>query len=209
MYYNSLCLMGDNIKLKLNIDTTSVLNKLSQFDNNWVPYNQKKDTVNNRYGLALTSSTGSITDTVHLNSFGYSEKHLREVMAESNFTMYTEAMMGLPEIKEKVDLFMPYIGRVHLLRIDKGGYFPPHRDFPQLDPEYVRLTCVFGKAKSENYCLLYDGKPFYHDPGYLYFHNYQKDHSLFSFSDGVYVLVLTVKLNASTYQKLIRYMMSE
>lgn len=209
MYYNSLCLMGDNTKLKLHIDTHSILEKLSKFDNYWVPYNQKKDTINNRYGLALTSSTGSISDTVHLNSFGYSQRHLAETMSESNFILYTEAMYELTEIKEKVDLFAPDIGRVHLLRIDKGGFFPPHRDFPKLDPEYVRLTCVFGKANSENYCLLYDGKPFYHDPGYLYFNNYQKDHSLFSFSDGVYILVITVKLNSTTYEKIVKYMMSE
>jgi hypothetical protein len=117
-------------------------------------------------------------------------------------------MYALPEIKKIGDVF-PDIGRVHILRIGKGGYFPPHRDFPQLHPDYIRLSAVFGKAKPENYCMLYDSKPFYHDPGFLYFNNYQKDHSLFSFSDYVYVLILTVKLNEDTYNKIVKHSMSE
>lgn len=208
LIYQSLCSLGDNVKLKLNIDTQSVLNKLEEFQYNWVPYNQKKDTINNRYALPLTSHTGSIDDTVHLNSFGYAKRNLDIEMREDNFNTYTPIMERLTEVKNIVQLF-PNIGRVHILRIGKGGYFPPHRDFPQLHPEYIRLSCVFGKAKQENYCLLYDGKPFYHDPGFFYFNNYQKDHSLFSFSDYVYVVILTVKLNEDTFNKIIKYSMSE
>lgn len=208
LIYQSLCSLGDNLKLKLNIDTHSVINKLDEFQYNWVPYNQKKDSSNNRYALPLTSHTGNIDDTMHLNSFGYAKRNLDIELREDNFNTYTPILEKLPEIKTIVDLF-PDIGRVHLLRIGHGGYFPPHRDFPQLHPDYIRLTCVFGKAKPENYCLLYDGKPFYHDPGFFYFNNYQKDHSLFSFSDYVYVVVLTVKLNEDTFNKLIKYSMSE
>jgi hypothetical protein len=206
--YQALCLLGDNVKLKLNIDTSLVLEKLQEFENYWVPYNQKKDTVNNRYGLALTSQSGKQDDTIHLNSFGYAKRNLDIDLSESNFNKYTPAMNKISEIKNIVDLFSD-IGRVHLLRVGKGGFFPPHRDFPQLHPEYIRLSCVFGKAKPENYCLLFDGKPFYHDPGFLYFNNYQKDHSLFSFSDYVYVLIITVKLSEDTYNKIIKYSMSE
>lgn len=206
--YQALCNLGDNVKLKLNIDVNSVLSKLQEFEQYWVPYNQKKDTVNNRHGLPLTSHSGELTDTIHLNSFGYAKRNLDIELTEDNFNKYTPAMESLTEIKEIVDLF-PDIGRVHILKIGKGGFFPPHRDFPQLDPDYIRLSCVFGKAKEENYCLLYDGKPFYHDPGFFYFNNYQKDHSLFSFSDYVYVIILTVKLNEDTYNKIIKYSMSE
>jgi hypothetical protein len=208
MIYNNLCLLGDNVKLKLQIDTHSILNKLQEFDAEWVPYNQKKDTVNNRYGLALTSHSGSVNDTEHLNSFGYAKRNLDIELREDNFNKYTEAMYQLTEIKDIVDLF-PDIGRVHILRVGKGGYFPPHRDFPQLNPEYVRLSCVFGKCKPENYCMLYDGRPFYQDPGFFYFNNYIKDHSLFSFSDYVYVVILTVKMTEDTYNKIVKYSMVE
>lgn len=208
LIYQSLCSLGDNIKLKLHIDVHSVVNKLEEFQFNWVIYNQNKDTLNNRYALPLTSHSGMIDDTMHLNSFGYAKKNLDIEMREENFNTYTPIMEKLTEIKEIVDLF-PDIGRVHILRIGRGGYFPPHRDFPQLHPDYIRLTCVFGKSKPENYCLLYDGKPFYHDPGFFYFNNYQKDHSLFSFSDYVYVVILTVKLNEDTYNKIIKYSMTE
>ena len=206
--YQALCMLGDNVKLKLNIDVSSVLDKLAEFDQYWVPYNQKKDTINNRHGLALTSHTGKIDDTMHLNSFGYAQRNLNIEMREDNFNTYTPAMTALTEIKDIAEVFTD-IGRVHILRIGKGGFFPPHRDFPQLEPDYIRLSCMFGKAKPENYCMLFDGKPFYHDPGFFYFNNYQKDHSVFSFSDYVYVVILTVKLNEDTYHKIVKHSMSE
>lgn len=206
--YNHLCQLGDNVKLKLHVDTTSVLSKLQDFDAEWVPYNQTKDTNNNRYGLALTSKSGSVDDTTHLQSFGYQKKMSNTVLNEFDYNIYTEAMYELTEIKDIVDLF-PDIGRVHILRIGKGGYFPPHRDFPMLDPQYMRLTCIFGKCKPENYCMLFDGKPFYQDPGYFYFNNFLKDHSLFSFSDYVYAVILTVKINEDTYNKIVKYSMVE
>ena len=53
-----------------------------------------------------------------------------------------------------------------------------------------------------------DGKAFYPDPGYLYWLNFQLDHSVFSFSDGLYALILTVKLNERTHDIIINNTMN-
>ena len=94
------------------------------------------------------------------------------------------------------------------LRVDQGGFFPPHRDFPGVGPEWMRLLLVFGKCKPENFVHMLDGKPMYPDPGYLYFVNFQKDHSVFSFSDGLYALILTCKVNDRVHDLIINNSMN-
>ena len=208
LIWNSLCNMGQTMKLKWKINEHEVLEQLEQFKDNWCPYNVKKDTHNNRWGLPITSHTGDVMDNYHLNSFGYMQKYHDVEMKEENFTTPTEVYNKVPELAKLVDAFKPDIGRVHLLRVDKGGFFPPHRDFPGVGPEWMRFLMVFGKCKPENFVHMLDGKPVYPDPGYLYFVNFQLDHSVFSFSDGLYALILTVKVNQRTHDLIINNTMN-
>ena len=208
LIWNTLCNMGDTIKLKWKINEHEVLEQLEQFKDNWCPYNVKKDANNNRWGLPITSHSGDVMDNYHLNSFGYMQKYHDVEMKEENFTTPTEVYNKIPELAKLVDAFAPDIGRVHLLRVDQGGFFPPHRDFPGVGPEWMRLLLVFGKCKPENFVHMLDGKPMYPDPGYLYFVNFQKDHSVFSFSDGLYALILTCKVNDGVHDLIINNSMN-
>ena len=208
LIWNTLCNMGDTIKLKWKINEHEVLEQLEQFKDNWCPYNVKKDANNNRWGLPITSHSGDVMDNYHLNSIGYMQKYHDVEMKEENFTTPTEVYNKIPELAKLVDAFAPDIGRVHLLRVDQGGFFPPHRDFPGVGPEWMRLLLVFGKCKPENFVHMLDGKPMYPDPGYLYFVNFQKDHSVFSFSDGLYALILTCKVNDRVHDLIINNSMN-
>tara|TARA_B100001113_G_scaffold153468_1_gene125576 strand:+ start:114 stop:761 length:648 start_codon:yes stop_codon:yes gene_type:complete len=208
LIWNTLCNMGNTIKLKWKINEHEVLTQLEQFKDNWCPYNVKKDANNNRWGLPITSHSGDVMDNYHLNSFGYMQKYHDVEMKEENFTTPTEVYNKIPELAKLVDAFAPDIGRVHLLRVDQGGFFPPHRDFPGVGPEWMRLLCVFGKCMPENFVHMLDGKPMYPDPGYLYFVNFQLDHSVFSFSDGLYALILTVKVNDRVHDLIIKNTMN-
>lgn len=207
--WNSLVNLGSYVKTKWKIDSYAVETELEKFKENWCPYNAKKDTVNNRWGLPVTSRSGDVMDNCHLNSFGYMQRYHDTEMKEENFTIPTEVYHSISEIKNLVDVFLPHIGRVHLLRIDKGGFFPPHRDFTGVSPEYFRLLVVFGRCSPENYVQMFDGRPIYPEPGWVYFANFQKDHSVFSFSDNLYCLILTVKLNEHTHDLIMKNTMSE
>lgn len=209
LLWNGLCNMGNVVKLKFSFNPLKTVNQLNQFNDNWCPYNVKKDKVNNRWGLPLTSHSGDILDNYHLNSFGYMQKYHSVEMKEENFTTPTQVYTELSEISSIVDQFRPDIGRVHLLRVDQGGFFPPHRDFVGAMPEYFRLIAVFGKCSPENYVQMIDGKSVYLEPGFLHFVNFQLDHSVFSFSDGLYSLILTVKLNQRTYDLITRNTVAE
>ena len=209
LLWNSLCNLGDMTKMKFNFDRFKLLEQLEPFKDNWCPYNVKKDKVNNRWGLPITSHSGDVMDNYHLNSFGYMQRYHDIEMKEENFTTPTTVLDNVPDVKNIVDVFSPDIGRVHFLRVDQGGYFPPHRDFPGPDPEYVRLLAVFGKCKPENFGHILDGNLIYPDPGYLYFINFQLDHSVFSFSDGLHALILTIKLNQRTHDLIMKHTMTE
>ncbi len=209
LLWQSLVNLGTQVKLKWKIDHNKVEDQLENFKNNWCPYNVKKDQHNNRWGLPVTSHTGDVMDNYHLNSFGYMQRYHDVEMKEENFTTPTDVYYSIPEIKKLVDIFAPDIGRVHLLRIDKGGFFPPHRDFHGISPEYFRLLTVFGRCSPENYVQMIDGTPKYPEPGYVYFTNFQLEHSVFSFSDNLYSLILTVKLNERTQKLILTNTMAE
>lgn len=206
--WNSLCHLGDYVKLKGQIDHYQVVEQLKQFDDKWVRQNGLKDPTNNRWALPITSHSGSVDDNVHLGSFGYMQNEQQIEMKEENFITPTEVYHAIPEIKKLVDMFSPDIGRVHVVRVDRGGFFPPHRDFQGLSPEYLRLLVVFGRCSPENYAQIVDGRLIYPEPGWLYFSNVQLDHSVFSFSDGLYSLILTVKLNQRTHDIIMKNTMN-
>jgi hypothetical protein len=206
--WNSLTQLGNQVKTKWFINPFEVEKQLEQFKENWCPYNVKKDTKNNRWGLPVTSHTGDVMDNYHLNSFGYMQKYHDVEMKEENFTTPTDVYRAIPDIAKLVDIFAPDIGRVHLLRIDQGGFFPPHRDYQGIAPEYLRLLCVFGRCSPENYVQLIDGKPLYPEAGWVYLTNFQLDHSVFSFSDNLYSLILTVKLNERTHHLIMKNLMN-
>jgi hypothetical protein len=206
--WNSLTNLGNYVQLDLCINEPEVIEKLEQFKDSWCPYNQKKDIHNNRWGLPVTSHTGDVMDNYHLNSFGYMQKYHDVEMKEENFNIPTDVYNAVPDFKKLVDVFSPDIGRVHVLRVDQGGYFPPHRDMPGVAPEYFRLTCVFGTCTNFSYAQILDDKLFYPERNHLYFVNFQLNHSVFSFSNNLYNLILTVKLNRRTHDLIIKHSMS-
>ena len=208
MLFNSLANIGEYFKLKMYVNPWQLEKDLEQFSDNWCPYNVKKDAHNNRWGLPVTSHTGDVMDNYHLNSFGYMQQYHNVEMKEENFAEPTQVYNALPDIAKVVDMFRPDIGRVHFLKIGAGGFFPPHVDHIGACPEYIRLITVFGKCKPENFVQMIDGKAVYFDPGYFYFANFQREHSVFSFTDHVYSLILTVKLNQRTHDLILRNMMN-
>lgn len=198
LLWANLCQWGKYSKLKFQIDPIEVESQLAQFKDNWVPYHSTKG-IANRWGLPVTNDTGLLTDTSGLQSLNVKENSYGYGLKESDFTVKTPVYDAIPSIARVVDKFAPDIGRVHFLKVDAGGFFPMHKDFPGPSPEYFRLIVVFGKCKRENYGHILHDELFYPDAGFFYFVNFQMDHAMFSFSDSVYSMILTVKLNERTY----------
>jgi hypothetical protein len=209
LYWNSLCNLGNYVKLNITFQEQEILHGLDQFKENWVPYNQKKDTVNNRWGLPITSYSGDVMDNYHLNSFGYMQKYHSTSLKEEDFTKFTQVYHSIPEFSKMINRFVPDIGRIHLLKINKGGFFPPHRDYAGLAPQYFRLLAVMGNCSDFNYVHILNDQIFRPERNHLYFVNFQLNHSVFSFSDNLYALILTVKLNKKTHDLIVKHSMAQ
>lgn len=202
--WSSLTSLGSYVKLNISIDEHQVLDQLSQFNDNWCPYNTHHEFIN-RWGLPITSKSGDIMDICHLENYSYLQEYHDKNINESEFSVPTEVYYAIPEIKKVVDIFSPDIGRVHLLKVDKGGYFPPHRDFIGYSPEYFRIICVFGNCSETDYVQMLHDQPFRPSSSNLYFVNFQLNHSVFSFTDGLYNLIITVKLNERTHNLILSH----
>lgn len=198
LLWANLCQWGNYSKLKFQIDHNDMERQLEQFKDNWVPYHSTKG-IANRWGLPITNDTGILSDTSGLQSLNVKENSYGAGLTEDQYTVKTPVYHAIPSVAKVVDQFDPDIGRVHFLKIDAGGYFPMHKDFPGPTPEYFRLLVVFGKVKPENYGHILHDQLFYPDPGFMYFVNFQLNHAVFSFTDSVYCMILTVKLNQRTY----------
>ena len=206
MLWNGLTNLGDTVKLKLKVDPWECVRDLEQFKDNWCPYNVKKDKVNNRWGLPITSHSGDVMDNYHLNSFGHMQRYHDVEMKEENFTTPTEVYHKMPELAKLVDVFSPDIGRVHLLRVDQGGFFPPHRDSKILDITCFRVITLCHNCKRSDFNFIYEDRLLNLKPGVPYYINTRKVHNVFSYVDDSVQCVLNVPLTAENYKGISRHL---
>jgi len=107
---------------------------------------------------------------------------------------------GLPVTSHTGDIMDNY-------HLNSFGYMQRYHDIEMKEENFAIPTTVyhsileikFGRCAPENYVQLFSGNPIYPAAGYVYFANTQLDHSIFSFSDNLYCLVITVKLNERTH----------
>jgi hypothetical protein len=95
--------------------------------------------------------------------------------------------------------------RTHILRMDPGGYFPPHRDTRDIDFKAFRLIVPLKEVNPPNVNFVVDGKIINWVPGRMYFVNTAKVHYLFNgcFSPS-YWLVLNIKNTESSVKKVLK-----
>ena len=197
--YHIIAQYGDHSQMDVFVEPEKIVD-YTENNFEYVRYNPRKDI--NRWGLSVTSLDGGLSGIPDLDSLLEYNKENGTAYSERDFKTFTDVYNNSPEIQEIIEPWKDHIFRTHFLKFGPGGFFPPHRDFHGTSPEYFRLLVVFGRCSPENYVQMLDGQPRYPEAGYVYFTNFQLDHSVFSFSNNLYSLILTVKLNERT-QKLI------
>ena len=172
----------------------------------WRQYNSYKDGYN-RYGLSMTSLDGGYSGVPDLESLMEYYKDTGELYYDKDFKVRTPLSYEIPEVSELFDFFGDSVGRSHFLRLDRGGFFPPHRDHEfSLPNNMFRIIVPFYNFHSSNMTWVFDGKVVQLREGYTYFMNTTKSHSLFSYDDGCTMLVLNVSATEDTMNRLIRKM---
>lgn len=203
-----LHLLGDWIKLKMRVDTSLIMQELASFDSHWKKYNPRKDI--KRSGLSVTSFDGQLSGIPDLDSL--SEYNKENGTSFNNFTctVATEVFHKSKELQRILHPFKDHLLRTHFIRLDAGGYFPPHRDcFPE-DPnsqnEQIRLLFLIKNCGSDTFKFLYQDHVMPLNNGECYYFNGNKTHSVFSMKDNCIFLVANLRFDNELYAILTKEM---
>lgn len=185
--------IGDVVPLNLSINVSKLKNELETIDQNlWKIYNPSSRT-NNRYGLSLTSIDGSDSGVNLTSLIEYNKQHETNY-TELSFRTKTKAYYHCESLHPVFNLFGDYIGRSHLLKVDAGGYFPPHRDSPGWACETFRVLVMGPKSVPPFFNFVLEDRILNLQQGRVYFINTRKMHSVFSTTNNTIQLVLNVEL---------------
>jgi hypothetical protein len=196
MSYNSLLSFGDLIPLKLKCDVKKLFDETEEFV--YLKYNPRKDI--ERYGLSITSLDGSLNG-VDLDSIKEYNKENNTEYDELSFNKFTQVYHTSSEIQKIIEPFKDHIGRSHILSLQEGGYFPPHRDLPVYVEQQnsLRILVPLKGCNPPDMYFMYEDKPLHFEHGRAYFLNTNKSHNLFSFK-GSEMIVLNIKTNEEVYK---------
>ncbi len=189
-YYDlKLQSLGEVAPLVLHYKTDAPIRQLEDLKPEWVPYNRTK-TNYNRFGLSLTSLKGETDGAIDLNSLlEYNQAHGTDY-SEMSFRQPTPYWEQLSELTKPLEIFRPHLGRSHILKLNTGGFFPPHRDLG----ESFRLISFLGISAVDCVFLVNNRKVEF-EPNRLYYVNTRLVHSLFSFIEDSKILVLNLEPN--------------
>jgi len=184
------------IPLKLKCDVKKLFDETEEFV--YLKYNPRKDI--ERYGLSITSLDGSLNG-IDLDSIKEYNKENNTEYDELSFNKFTKVYHTSSEIQKIVEPFKNHIGRSHILSLQEGGYFPPHRDLPVYVEQQnsLRILVPLKGCNPPDMYFMYEDKPLHFEHGRAYFLNTNKSHNLFSFK-GSDMIVLNIKTNEEVYK---------
>lgn len=200
MNYERLLTYGNVIQLKTQIDVNKLQKELSSF--NFSHYNPNKPNIP-RYGLSITSIDGEI------NGIDLDSLRNTDGLDEMSFKTFTDVYYASEQVRLVVEPFKDYLGRSHLLKFDKGGFFPPHRDDWGLsEQKSFRIVCPIFNCNPPKSYLILDNKIQYLQEGSVYFMNTNLEHSFISYSGNALMMILNVEANERSYQAILHNLAS-
>jgi hypothetical protein len=195
---------GDVVELDFPIwnfgEATNILNKHP----GWKVYQPHKPGYN-RFGLSVTSLDGGYSGLPDLASLREYNALNNTTYNESDFKRRTNIETFIPDLKLLLDFFEPNLGRCHFLKLDKGGFFPPHRDNGAIVavPSF-RILVPINNFGTNDMKWIQEDKILNLKLGHVYFINTSKIHSLFSFVDNCMMLVLNVMWDEQILNKMVK-----
>ena len=196
--------MSDWIELNPGFKKDKLLEELKPFENDWKKYNPKKP--NNRYGLSVTSIDGGLHGIPDLTSLRDWEIETGELIHNHELNVPTDVYKNCPTLQAILEPWKPWLGRCHFLRMDRGSFFPEHFDINKEDYSYDEVRFIgFVKCNEYDFKWIYDDKVIKGNPGTLWYFNGNKRHSVFSFKDGIILLVMCLKFDKDLFQKMLEY----
>lgn len=169
----------------------------------WKPYNPRKDGYN-RFGLSVTSADGGFSGIPDLDSLREYNKINGTQFTEASFDKRTSIVSQYPDLERILNLFGKDCGRCHFLRLDKGGFFPPHRDNgTSLPSKTFRIIVPLYNFGKHHVKWIQEDRVLNLETGKAYFVNTTKEHSVFSFVDNSIMFVMNIMVSENSIQKVV------
>jgi hypothetical protein len=133
--------LGDFEQLKIPFDASLFRKQIKE--QTFVPYLRREGISNDREGLLLFGLEGDKpTDSL---SRPEAMKRAGRFLHETDFKYPTQAYHDLTSIHPLLD-YWGGLGRTMIIRANQGGWFPPHRDGPNLTRDCFRVITFLGNA---------------------------------------------------------------
>lgn len=195
---------GDVVELDFpKMDLNKIKNVLDKHTG-WKVYQPHKPGYN-RFGLSVTSLDGQYSGEPDLCSLREWQKMTGQSYNEMSFKKRTNIVQFLPELDEFLNFWEPNLGRTHFLRLDRGGFFPPHRDngAAVAVPTFRIIVPIYNFGINDMKWIQ-DEQITRLDLGATYFINTSRLHSVFSFVDNCLMLVLNVHADEHILGKMVK-----
>ena len=184
--------LGHIIPLRICVDLEKLKKDISAYKERFTPYNPRKKSLN-RYGLSITSYDGGFSGSPDLDSlYEYNQIHNTKYR-EADFREPTPFFTSSQILKTALQPFEGLIGRSHILKLDRGGFFPPHRDM-----DFTSFRLFFSIVDNKQYAFILENQKISFTKGQIYCLNTRMSHSLFSFEDNSLFAVFNIDLNKSS-----------
>lgn len=170
----------------------------------WKTYQPHKPGYN-RFGLSVTSLDGGFSGDPDLYSLREYFKMHGKSYNEIDFKARTNLVDFIPELNGFLDFWEPMLGRTHFLRLDRGGFFPPHRDNGAIvDVPTFRILVPINNFGTNDMKWIQDESILNLRLGHTYFINTSRLHSLFSYVDNCLMLVVNVQQSPEILSKMVK-----
>ena len=198
--YSTLTRFGDYYPLRIQNNLENIIDDL---ENNfeWVQYNPTKKI--DRYGLSITSLDGNLSGRPDLDSLYEYYSRTKIVHKESDFNVKTEVYSYF---KEWLDPIEEFLGRTHVIKLNMGGFFPPHRDNKNFNIDSFRLFLPLNYNTNSHFFLLENTKLEFEN-GKVYFIDTAKMHTLFNTGEQpFYFVVINLSLSEESVTRVLRFL---
>ena len=206
MNYEHLALLGKQYPLTYQLPNPHQKVDITEEQFEYVKYNPRKDI--DRWGLSLTSLDGEMSGSPDLDSLLEYNRENNTQYREDDFNVKTPAYHHFEEVLKP---FEPWLFRTHILKLNPGGYFPPHRDALGLGA--CRLIVPLKNCNPPSVNFVLDNEILTWEEGRLYFVDTIKMHYIFNGTspdvgifDPSYWLIMNVQCHEKSVEEIIMHL---
>jgi len=190
--------IGDFVPLSIKINLSEFRKEISKYDGQWVPYLHREGSLNDRDGLNMVGLPGDTPqDSI---SMPEAQKRAGRKLNELDFDTPTQLYHDTPSLHPILDYF-PKLGRCTLVKVNKGGWFPSHRDGVLLQRKCFRIVAFLTNTGHQSYQWEHDYSIRSIEEGRCYYIDTRKQHRTHSYQHGSIHLVLNIP---KTYENVLR-----